>query len=166
MGYFQPLTQFSQGEYQGATQTQDDFAIIAGYLGPPSALPELHGNSMSTATPLTPTIAGTTAAATAIGIIKEPSKVEMFSFTAAASMATVQVLGVPAFVYARTNLNVALTIYASNGTIIAATSGVGIPATAVSLPLQGTYYVALGAAGSGDPLTTGYPAYGSRCGGW
>lgn len=168
MGYYEQLTQFSKGEYQGATQTQDDFAVIANYLGSPAALPDVHGSTMATATALVPTVAGTVASATAFGVISQPDDVEMFLFTSAAGTATFQVLGPPGVAtssgfFARANLNAALTVYASNGVVVTSASGVGIPATAVNLPAQGTYYVALRAAGLGDPLTSGYSTYGSRC---
>lgn len=63
-------------------QLEDDIAIITGKLG---AIPALNGNSISTATVLVPTVTGTTASATATGIVAKTGVSDFFSFTAAAA---------------------------------------------------------------------------------
>ncbi|UTW12827.1 Ig-like domain-containing protein [Marinobacterium rhizophilum] len=49
VGYYQNVTQWSQGEYSGANNTQDDLAIISDQL---EYRPDDHANGMTAATPL------------------------------------------------------------------------------------------------------------------
>eukprot|EP00775_Hariotina_reticulata_P009441 gene9441-9606_t len=81
VGYYKPLTQWSKGEYTGANQLQDDVAIITNKLG---ALPPGNGNSISLATPLVPVVSGSTATATASGIVAVAGQQDFFSFQASA----------------------------------------------------------------------------------
>jgi hypothetical protein len=67
-------------------QLEDDISIISGKLG---FIPSLNGNSIATATVLTPTITGSTASANATGIVAKAGTSDFFSFTAAAGTATV-----------------------------------------------------------------------------
>lgn len=166
VGYYSPVTQFSKGEYANSNNLEDDFAIMSGYLGAATAIPEEHGSDSSTATPLTAVLNadGVTATATGSGIIKYPGDFDVFSFAAAtAGTATLQVLGMPAWgSAARSNLNMQLTVTDATNTALASTTGVGIGAFTITLPAAGTYYVSVTGAGSGDPTTTGYSSYGSR----
>jgi hypothetical protein len=67
-------------------QQEDDVTIIASRL---SFVPALNGNSIGSATALTPTVTGTTASASATGIVTQAGAADFFSFTAAAGTATV-----------------------------------------------------------------------------
>jgi hypothetical protein len=95
---------------------------------------------------------------------RQPTDVEVFSFTAgAAGLATIGLSGASKMgSVVRCNLNVNLTLTGPTGTRITSQAGVGILPFSVSLPSGGTYTVSLTPVGVGDPKTDGYSAYGSR----
>jgi hypothetical protein len=70
----------------GALQPEDDIAIITGKLG---SAPAINGNSIGSATTLTPTVVGGTASVSATGIVAQAGAADFFSFTAGAGTATV-----------------------------------------------------------------------------
>lgn len=89
----------------------------------------------------------------------------MYFDAAAAGTATLRVLVAPNkdTSVVRANLNLQLTVTASDGTTtLYTTSGVGIGPMSVNLAAAGRYYITLNPVGSGDPATTGYSTYGSR----
>lgn len=157
VGYYQALVQWSKGEYSGANNVQDDFAVAESY-GLPIRLDD-HGDTLGTATPLTPvTVAGVTTLQ-AEGVIERASDVDVFSFSAAAGPIAVNVS--PA---ARSpNLDVMIELRNSAGAVLASAN----PADALNASLTytaaqgGTYYVTVQGVGKGDPLTTGYTDYAS-----
>ncbi len=156
-GYYQALTQWSKGQYSGADNVQDDFAVAESY-GLPIRLDD-HGDTTGTATPLTPvTIAGVTTLQ-GDGVIERASDVDFFSFSAAAGAISINIS--PA---ARApNLDVMIELRNSAGAVLASAN----PADAVNssltytAPQAGTYYVTVQGVGKGDPLGTGYTDYGS-----
>ena len=157
VGYYQALVQWSRGEYAGANNTQDDFAVMQSNGLPLRA--DDHGNTAATATVLTGTSAGGLTTLTAQGVIERASDVDMFSFAAGAGSASFTVS--PA---ARSpNLDALVTLRNAAGTVLATIN----PADAVNasfsatLPATGTYTLSVQGTGKGDPLTTGYTAYGS-----
>ena len=157
VGYSQALVQWSKGEYSGANNTQDDFAVMQSNGLPLRA--DDHGNTAATATVLSATSAGGLSSFTAQGVIERASDVDMFSFAAGAGSASFSVS--PA---ARApNLDALVTLRNAAGTVLATVN----PADAVgasfsvTLPATGTYTLAVQGTGKGDPLTTGYSAYGS-----
>lgn len=159
VGYYQPVTHWSRGEYSGANQQQDDVAIIA--TGAPTRTDD-HANTAAAATALA-------AGAEVNGVISTRADVDAFAFTGAGST-TVTVApadGVP-------NLDVKLTILDAAGATVATvdpavarvstTQASGLGATWTGdLPAAGaTYTAVIDGIGSGDPLTAGrYSDYGS-----
>jgi len=135
------------------------YAVCAGYI-PPG-----HGDSTSNATPLVLTpVSDSIAVFNEVGIVSETKALDFFS---------IQVSEAGSFVlypdrlpsYApvesdnfirRSNLDLVVTVYDSSDNIIASN-----PGTPVQLPAAGTYYFSVTGTGSGDPVTTGYSAYGS-----
>src|SRR5262245_4002522 len=75
VGYYRPVTQWSNGEYNNANNTQDDVSIIAAALGYRA---DDHGNTMSAATRLAPTSTGSISGA---GMIGNRTDLDFFSFT-------------------------------------------------------------------------------------
>ncbi|HQC97656.1 MAG TPA: PKD domain-containing protein, partial [Aquabacterium sp.] len=157
VGYYQSLVQWSRGEYSGANNTQDDYAVMQsnGLL----LRTDDHGGTRATATALTATSSGGLTSLAAVGIIERPGDVDMFSFAAGAGSASFTVS--PAARSA--NLDALVTLSDSNGAVLATFN----PADALNatfsatLPAAGTYYLAVTGTGKGDPLTTGYSNYGS-----
>ncbi|KAF6250327.1 hypothetical protein COO60DRAFT_1706134 [Scenedesmus sp. NREL 46B-D3] len=161
VGYSQPLSQWSKGEYQGSNQQQDDLAVIAGKL---SYAPARNGNSLATAAALVPTISAGTATATVTGIVAQTAATDMFKLQANAGTMSFSVSVLTAWgSYGRSNLDAAVKVLDASGRQVASvqnTNGLAVTGTA-ALPSAGTYYVAVSGSGSGDPLTTGYSAYAS-----
>ncbi len=157
VGYYQALVQWSRGEYSGANNTQDDFAVMQSNGLPLRA--DDHGNTAATATVLVGTSAGGLTTLTTQGVIERASDVDMFSFAAGAGSASFTLS--PA---ARApNLDALVTLRNAAGTVLATAN----PADAVNasfsatLPATGTYTLSVQGTGKGDPLATGYSAYGS-----
>ncbi|MDN3919418.1 PKD domain-containing protein [Roseateles violae] len=157
VGYYQPLTQWSKGEYAGANNVQDDYAVMQSNGLPLRA--DDHGNTPATATVLVATSSGGISTATATGVIERPGDIDMFAFTAAAGAASFKLS--PAARSA--NLDAVLSLRNAAGSVLATAN----PADALdaslslTLPAAGTYYLAVQGTGKGDPLSTGYSNYGS-----
>jgi hypothetical protein len=67
VGYYQQLVQWSKGEYDGATQTQDDLVVIQSNGAPLTA--DDHGDSATAATALAVSTNGITASLSGSGMI-------------------------------------------------------------------------------------------------
>lgn len=157
VGYYQSLVQWSKGEYSGANNVQDDYAVMQS-----NGLPlrtDDHGNTSATATALQASSSGGVSTAVANGVIERPTDVDYFAFSAAAGNATFSVG--PAARSA--NLDAVLTVRNSAGTALATVNPVDAlnASVTVVLPAAGTYYLSVQGTGKGDPLSTGYTNYGS-----
>ena len=157
VGYYQALTQWSKGDYAGANNLQDDYAVMQSNGLP--LRPDDHGDTAATATVLTGTTSGGISSLASQGVIERPGDVDVFALTAAAGSASFNVA--PAARSA--NLDLAVTLRDAAGNVLASVN----PADALNatfslvLPTAGTYYLAVQGTGKGDPLTTGYSNYGS-----
>src|SRR5205085_11932623 len=122
VGYYQPLTQWSKGEYAGANNLQDDYAVMQSNGLPLRA--DDHGDTAATATPLAPTTAGGVSTAQIQGVIERPTDVDFFSFSAGAGPVTITLS--PA---ARSpNLDALITLRNAAGTVVASAN----PATTLN----------------------------------
>jgi hypothetical protein len=170
---------------QRTTTHQDDFAVIATKL---PRLPQQHGSSIGTATPLAPSTDSTlstshipTAAAAASsntvtvsssGILSTAGQMDFFAFEAGAGPASIAVavtapFGVGAFTQA--NLKAAAVVYDASGVVLDTLMppkgfAMAVPESTAQLPTAGTYYVAVSGIGADTPATGGYSNYGSL--GW
>lgn len=158
VGYYQSLVQWSKGEYTGANNVEDDYAVMQGNGLPLRA--DDHGNTAAAATAMTVSgSGGGVTTATATGVIERPGDIDHFSFAAGAGSATITLS--PAARSA--NLDAQITLLGASGVVLASAN----PAEALnasltfSLPAAGTYYVAVQGIGKGDPKATGYSNYGS-----
>lgn len=144
------LTQWSRGDYGGATNKEDDLAIIATRNGF-GFRPDDHGDSRALATTVP---AG--ASFTAFGVIGSSADQDVFAFT---TNGLIDIAINPLAVGA--NLDVHATISDATG-VIAESNPSGRVAAAFSLAAApGTYYLTVRGTGMGDPATVGYSAYGS-----
>jgi len=157
VGYYQPLVQWSKGEYAGANNTQDDYAVMQNTGLPLRA--DDHGNSIASATAMVSSTANGVTTFTASGVIERPIDADVFSFAAGAGSVTINVSPAPR----APMLDVVATLRNSAGTIIATSNPTdSLPAAmTANLTAAGTYYVSVDGVGKGDPLTTGYTDYGS-----
>lgn len=151
------LSQWSKGEYNGASNKQDDLAIITGTVTTtwtPNGngfgyRPDDHGN--------TTTAASTVSGATAKGIIERNTDVDVFQFT---STGTVKATISPAAFGA--NLDILAEILDSSGNVLQTSNPIGaLDASFNFSATAGTYYLRVQGTGQGDPLATGYTKYGS-----
>jgi PKD repeat protein len=157
VGYYQPLVQWSKGEYATANNVQDDYLVMSNNGLPLRA--DDHGSTLATATPLSGASAsGITPLATE-GVIERPSDVDVFSFASGAGTLSFNLA--PAARAA--NLDALIELRNDAGTLLASANPVDALAAALSwtAPSAGTYYLSVQGVGKGDPLTTGYTDYGS-----
>ncbi len=159
VGYYEALAQWSKGEYAGANNTEDDFAVaISNGL---TLRSDDHGDTVATATTLAAPNATTN------GIISTRTDVDAFTIAVGAGAATFTATPAPT----SPDLDLKLELRNSSGAVVAAndpasgsTSGdaaTGLGATISATLAAGTYTVLVDGVGYGDPLSTGYTDYGS-----
>lgn len=157
VGYYEAITQWSKGEYSGANNTEDDFAVMRG--NGIAAVADDHGGIAAPTTLAGPTLATT-------GVIGAAADLDVFRFDAGAGAVDITV----APVTEGPNLDIALTLRDANGAVVAsadpASSSVskvasGLAAQIVAEVTAGTYTLTVDGTGKGDPATTGYSDYGS-----
>lgn len=156
--YTRPLGQWSRGEYAGANNTQDDFAVVTGNAVP--LRPDTVGSLDS------PSDIGTSPVSIS-GHIGPNNDTDAYRFTTAGG--TVGFWAVPSSYGA--NLDIRLTIVDAAGTAIAASdppvtmvdaiTATGLDASVSATVPAGTYRVIVDGVGALDPLSTGYSDYGS-----
>lgn len=154
VGYYQPLTQWSDGDYANANNTQDDLAIIASATNKITLRGDDYGNTLATAAAL-PTSSGVVSAN---GDITSRTDVDAFTFYTGAGLVHlhVSVAGVSP------DLDVLAKLYDSTGNVIATSNDPSTLEADISLSLAaGTYYLTIDGTGCGDPLAGGYSDYAS-----
>ena len=157
VGYYQPLVQWSKGEYATANNVQDDYAVMNANGLPTRA--DDHGNTIGTATvPGTSTVNGQISFA-ASGVIERPGDIDMFRFSSGPGGISISVA--PA--NRSPNLDVLLELRDGSGNLLASANPLNaLPASLnFSAVAAGTFYIGVRGTGQGDPLSTGYTDYGS-----
>jgi len=178
VGYYKNVTQWSKGEYDGASNSQDDLAVIDGKLGYRS---DDHGDSYATASLLVTDGEGNLSASNPEtdayneqpankGIIGRngsgvaaQADTDMFYVDSGSGVLTLTIT--PAWdAFYRTlrrgaNLDIRATLSDQNGNLVATSDPLSETAATISVAVtQGRYYLAL--AGMGNDLTP-YSAYAS-----
>jgi len=154
-GYYKTVVQWSRGEYDEASNTEDDLAIITTHNGF-GYRPDDHGSSMASAGALRDGF-GTTVVSAA-GIIERNTDLDYFSFSINVS-GTLQ-LDVDPF-HRSPNLDVLAKLYDSGGSVIASSNPTTALDASFSLDLSaGDYYLSVEGTGKGTP-SDGYSDYGS-----
>jgi PKD repeat protein len=157
VGYYQPLVQWSKGEYAGANNTQDDYVVMQN-TGLPIRVDD-RGNTAATASPLSAsTVNGVTSLAGG-GVIERPGDIDFFSFVSGVGTATININPAPR----GPKLDILATLRDGAGNVLSTSNPVdALPATlAANIAAAGTYYVTVDGTGKGDPLATGYTDYGN-----
>lgn len=154
VGYSRPITQWSQGEYASANNTQNDLVVIQQngleYRG------DDHGNTIATAQMLAGGNVSTN------GIIERSTDVDVFGFPLSGGAAEITVTP-----WERgPNLHLSVSLFDSAGILITnrevADTSAGVrPVSFTAALAGGTYFLSVDGIGVGDPLGTGYPGYGS-----
>jgi putative cell wall-binding protein len=148
--YYKNLSQWSQGEYAGADNQQDDLALIV-----ENGLPyrtDDHGGALGSATTL-----GAGPSVTADGVISTRGDADLFSFECDAGPVSFDVSPVAV----GPNLDVEAKLLDASGATIASDNPTELIAASVGAAVPaGTYYLRVDGVGKGDPLTA-YSDYGS-----
>jgi len=157
VGYYQPLVQWSKGEYSGANNSnEDDLAAIPAYGAP--LMPDDHGDSSAVATALDTAANGTTVSLSGTGLIEARADVDVFSFVSGAGDYSISVDPAP---YSP-NLDILAELRDSTGALVNSANPVdSLPATLSGNLAAGEYFLSIDGVGKGDPLDTGYSDYGS-----
>ena len=173
VGYSSDLSQWSRGEYVGATNIQDDLAVIAGRL---EYKEDDYGDNIKEASPLSSSYlhAGNLIAD---GIITSSKDVDFFSFVATDSTYVIDVVGTGADFsntnaqgYAAslryTNLDLLVKLYDADGNLLYTcnpTDSFFAHFQFDGLNVGDSYYVSVEGTGYGDPSVggAGYSDYGS-----
>ncbi|OON66037.1 carbohydrate-binding protein [Hymenobacter sp. CRA2] len=155
-GYYKPVTHWSRGEYNSASQTQDDLAIMASATYNVGYRADDHGNSIATATALARNGNGLSSN----GLITTTGDQDYFSFSTAGGTASFSVNTVSRY----GNLDIVARLFNSAGSLLGTydTGGGGNLNVSFSASLgAGTYYLQIDGTSSGNPVTDGYSDYGS-----
>jgi PKD repeat protein len=157
VGYNKELVQFSKGEYLNANNGEDDYLVMQNN-GVMFAADDF-GNGIATAATLSPTAVSGMNTYDILGVMENPADVDVFRFNAGAGVVTIN-----ARPFERgPNLDILIQLRDSAGNLLAEANPADALTASVSfnLPAAGTYYVSVEGMGLGDPLGTGYSAYGS-----
>jgi hypothetical protein len=157
VGYYQPVVQWSKGEYETANNLQDDLVVMQN-TGLPLR-PDDHGNTTDTATPLRRSVSGTTVTLSGEGVIEQAGDMDVFRFRAGAGDLSINLRPDSR----SPNLDLLLQLLDVRGNVIATANpkqllGVSFKYT---VPAAATYFLVVTDTGYGDPLTNGYSTYGS-----
>ena len=156
VGYYEPISQWSKGEYAGANNSdQDDFVVAAENGGLPRPADHSAGGALDTTTPTD-------------GVIESSSDTDTFTLNLTQD-AVVSIAVEPAAV--SPNLDVKATLANTNGFSrsddplsgpgASADQAVGLGARLSEQLVAGTYTLTVEGVGARDPLNTGYSDYGS-----
>ncbi|MCR5886632.1 carbohydrate-binding protein [Hymenobacter sp. J193] len=155
-GYYKPVTHWSRGEYNRASNTQDDLGIMASATYNVGYRNDDHSNGTSGATNLSRSGNNLSGG----GIIERTADQDYFAFTTAGGAVTLNVNTVGRY----GNLDIVARLFNGSGAQIGTfdTGGGGNLNTTISASLgAGTYYVQIDGTSSGSPATDGYSDYGS-----
>jgi hypothetical protein len=155
VGYYQPVAQWSKGEYTSANNSQNDLAIITGYAGAGYRADDT-GNTLATSLYLEAYPGNTVSQE---GVIERTADTDAFQFTTTGGTLSLQARPVNG---EWANLAISATLANSSGTVIASNNPqnqlnaaitVGVPA--------GTYTFQVTGAGRNNPLSDGFSDYAS-----
>ncbi|CAN7476839.1 PKD domain-containing protein [Pseudoduganella sp. LjRoot289] len=157
VGYNKELVQFSKGEYLNANNTEDDYLVMQNN-GVTFAADDF-GNTIATAATLSPTAVSGMNTYDILGVIETPSDVDMFSFNSGAGTVTINAKPFQL----SPNLDILIQLRDAAGNLVAEANPADAlnGSIAVNLAAAGTYFLSIEGSGLGDPLGTGYSAYGS-----
>lgn len=153
-GYYEPIVQWSKGDYANSSQTQDDLAIIANNANGVGYRADDHGNTRSAASTIAISGTGSTFLA---GNIETTSDADFFTFATTGGAVSLNIN--PAAKHP--NLDVLAILYDNAGNVVTSSNPDGLNATLSATLAAGTYFISVTGVGFGDPASTGYTNYGS-----
>jgi hypothetical protein len=169
-GYYKNVTQWSQGEYNGANNKQDDVAQISSTVNGAGYRADDFGNSAATAKLLSGN------SLNQFGIIETRGDTDWFRFSTGTGNVSLSINNAcqawindgfgnytNSLLAGRSpNLDIAATLYGADGTLIASSNPLDKLTASFNLNLNaGTYFLKVDGVGFGNPLSNGYSDYGS-----
>ena len=155
VGYYQPVTEWSKGEYTNANQLQDDIAIISGNNNNVAYRADDTGSTLATSRYLE---VYSNASAFAEGVIERTADTDAFQFTTTGGAVLLRADPVGDWA----NLAISLTLCDATETVLASNNPQTTLWASISTNLAaGTYTIKVTGAGRNDPLTSGFSSYAS-----
>ncbi len=153
VGYYEPISQWSRGEYNNANQKQDDLSIMEGYI---PFRNDDHSNGIQGATTIN---YGSDGGVTLTrGIIGRTNDVDYFRITVGTGRTILNVNVADR----HANLETSVRLFEGRSGRQIGTFNGGDQNTQVVADLDaGTYYIAVDGVGAGNPRTTGFSDYAS-----
>jgi hypothetical protein len=157
VGYYKNLGQWAKGEFNGATNKDDAYAIMLKRGLNPRV--DDVGNTTATALAMKAVSSNGLNNLSSTGIIEKVGDVDVFRFSAGAGTLNLS-LAVSAF---GGNLDAQMQLLDSTGKLVATSNTLTTLGTTLSTKITaaGTYYLSVSGVGKGDPKTNGYSTYGS-----
>ena len=157
VGYYKKLGQWAKGEFNGATNKGDAYAIML-KRGLNPRLDDV-GNTTATALAMKAVASNGLNNLSSTGIIEKVGDIDVFRFSASAGTLNLS-LAVSAF---GGNLDAQMQLLDSTGKLVATSNTLTTLGTTLSTKITaaGTYYLSISGVGKGDPKTNGYSTYGS-----
>ncbi len=157
VGYYRELTQWSRGEYPGASTAQDDLAIIASSANGFGYRTDDYGSTRATASVMPSTTAGGVKTVNVAGVIERNADQDWFSFTTTGGAVSLNFAGASH----GSNLDLAASIYNASGQLVIASNPADLTTASITTTLvAGTYFVMVDGVGARG-LSDGYSDYGS-----
>jgi hypothetical protein len=154
VSYHKMLSQWSKGEYRSASNLEDDIAVIAGETNGFGLIADDVGDTINAAVDLGhkgPIVIHR-------ANIRNQEDVDVFRFVTLGGPSAIQVKSVGR----EANVDVLLELLDATGATILASNPKGTLTAGFRTVLSaGTYYLRMRGTGKGDPLKSGYTAYGS-----
>ncbi len=155
-----PISQFSKGEYTGATnKTQDDVQTIPNYIKAGFKVDQ-HSNTITGATKLKTDGAGVVKAEENWGIIEKRTDLDVFTFTTTGGDVKFDINPADDFLD-HPDLDIQARLLDSQGNELAISNPTGLNATISKNLAKGTYFIEIDGVGYLNPSNTGYSDYGS-----
>lgn len=157
VGYYKELVEWSQGEYPGANNKEDDFSIIQTHGAIVRA--DDAGNTTTTAATLSGTANGTAVSIDRTGNIEQRHDVDYYVFNTSGGTVNLSITPAPR----GPNLDISAGLYnAAGGVLIASNPVDTLNATLSTTLTAGTYYLKVDGGGKTAIATdSGYTDYGS-----
>lgn len=151
VGYYEPITQWSRGEYNFANNTEDDLTKIASATYNVGYRNDDAGNGTGSATALP------SGSVNRSGLIERTTDIDFFSFNSGAGTINLTINTVSR----HGDLDIIARLYNSSGGVIATSNPAGLNASISANVGAGTYYLSVDNTGAGNPATDGYSDYAS-----
>lgn len=150
------IGQWSLGEYNNATNTQNDIQIIAGSSNNFGFAADDHSDVANGATAIVADAGGNVNSSDNTGVIRERDDIDMFSFLAQAGQASFTLN--PHDVHP--NLDIALRLLDASGVEVTSNNPAELSASVTANLPEGLYFLEIQGSSSGT-VDTGYSDYGS-----